>query len=120
MINWKKEGYLVGEEVLLVSKLYFSERSSEHTGIIKYVGVKKLVVELDSKKITFNQGSRRSDSNGFGMYYFVYKNKEERESILAKIKREDDLKEVITKEIKGLSLESLEKVYNCIKEEKGC
>lgn len=120
MINWKKEGYLVGEEVLLVSKLYFSDRSSESTGIVKYVGVKKLVVELEGKKITFNQGSRRSDSNGFGMYYFVYKNKEERETILAKIRRKDELKELISQEIKGLSLESLEKVYNCVKEEKDC
>ena len=120
MINWKKEGYTVGEEVLLVSIFYFTDRSNEHIGKVNYVGTKKLIVELDGKKISFNQGSRRSESNGFGVYYFVYKNKAERDNLLAQVKRKDELKELISEEIKNLSLNSLEKVYNIILEEKNC
>lgn len=119
MINWKKEGYSVGDEVLLISKYPFTDRMSEHKGIITYVGTKKLAVAFDNKKLTFSKGSRRADNYDWHNSFYVYKNSEERNTFLSNEEKRGKLIEKISTDVKNLSLMSLEKIDSLIEGIKG-
>lgn len=117
-INWKKEGFLVGEDVLIINVIGFYDTKKEFiTGKVIYVGTKRLKVsiqELDKEKILDFNGKRSVNGCLFGNYYLVYKSKEEYEAIVAIEEETSKLIEHINSNIKNLSLSKLRKISKII------
>lgn len=116
MINWKKEGYVVGQKVYLVQEFLFSKEKRYYDGTVTYVGSKILKVKKENdtyeKTLTFE---KRWTSGGMaGYYYSVYKSEEEYEEKLSKELDRKALIGLIEHNIRKLSNEHLEEVDKLI------
>lgn len=115
-MNWEKEGYKVGQEVFIVRKGMFTRDISYHTGTISHIGIKKLVVYIDSKmQLTFTDD--RECAGAWGDLYTFYNNKEEYEEELAKKKAKNDLIAEIRDNLNKLSMDKLNAILDIIKED---
>lgn len=115
-MNWKKEGYEVGQKVYLVQEFLFSKNKSYHNGIVTHVGTKILKVKKEDDKyektLTFE---KRWTSGGMAGYcYNVYKSEKEYEEELSKELDRKALIGLIEYNIKNLSNEQLEEVDKLI------
>lgn len=116
MINWKKEGYEVGQKVYLVQEYLFSKSKFYRTGIVTYVGTKILKVKKEeddrSKTIVFEKRWTSGDMPGY--FYSVYKSEQEYEEELSKELDRKALIGLIEHNIRKLSNEHLEEVDKLI------
>lgn len=114
MINWKKEGYIVGEEVCLVLK-YYSGKVEFLTGKVTHVGTKILkVLKGGNRELKFVDGNSVSGVL-WGDIYYVYKTKEEYEKLVLKSEKTEELRKKITEKIGELELEDLVAINNFLK-----
>lgn len=118
-INWKKEGYEVGDEVCIVStfELYSLEEIKYIVGKVTHVGTKILKVTIPDvdKEKTLKFNGRRSVPGGFWeRTYCVYKTKEDYQEAVAKREKAEELKKYISKNLDNLALEDLEVVGDII------
>ena len=117
MINWKKEGYVVGENVLIVNKFgLYNQRENFIDGVVTYVGTKILKVSIldneNERILTFNGRSltsngRKDNSVAFGDFYIVYKSREAYDKEVSDRKKRDNLKTYITRNLIELDLDTL-------------
>lgn len=116
-MNWKKEGYEVGQTVFIVRKGMFTRDISYHTGTISHVGTKKLVVDITPKiQLTFTD-DRECTGDTWGNLYTFYNNKEEYEEELAKKKAKNELIADIKDNLNKLSMDKLNRILDIIKED---
>lgn len=117
-INWKKQGYKIGQEVLLVRKCMFTNDSSFTTGIVAHAGTSILKVNCNPKmQLTF-KGKTTCKGYLFGHTFELYKDEQE---YLEKINKTTKRKELINKikdRLEDLSDSQLESIFN-ISIEKG-
>lgn len=120
MLNWKKEGYKVGEYVYIVKNLGLSSNKLYLTGKAVYVGIKKmdvLVVENGKEKILKFNGMRNVNGYCFGYYYSVFKSEEEYNQMIYNEKKAMELREYISSNIKDVSLKELENIKRLIEKD---
>ena len=121
-VNWKKEGYKVGDTVLLVLKKYnFNTNQFEYSNLkdlyeVTHVGTKVLKVKHKDyyNKSKYEFRSRTTRSAIFGHSYAVFKNEEEYSLYRQKEDRLDRLRDELTKKVKRLPLETLEYINQII------
>lgn len=116
-MNWKKEGYNVGDTVFLVGELMFTTRKIHSTGTVVHSGTKILKVKIDDN-IVLKFERRGASSGGWGTYYTVFKSKEEYESIIALKEVKEDMLKSLSDRLNKLSIEQLrdvEKLINSFK-----
>lgn len=115
MLNWKKNGYELGQEVCVVYKVgFYNPKEVFIVGKITYVGTKRLKVVIpfgDNKEKTLDFNGKRS-VNGvlFGDYYMVYKTKEEYDEVVAHNEKAKELREYISNNVAKLTLSELEEI----------
>lgn len=117
-MNWKKEGYEVGQEVFLVKVCAFSTRTSTDKGIVSHVGTKLLKIDCNSKiKLTFKD---HNCCNGriYGTIYYLYKTEEEYIKAKIKTERKNEFKNIIKNHLNDLSYEQLETIVQWIEGDK--
>lgn len=123
MINWKSEGYKVGEEVCIVNRMGFYNPTEKHiVGKVVHSGTKilKVVVpfgENKEKTLVFN-GKRSCNGVLFGDYYLVYKTIDEYNKVLDEKEKAENLRDYISKNLNNLSLNALEKIKDVVDSEK--
>lgn len=117
MINWKKEGYIKGQEVLVEYKGWVNNLTHLHKGVVTHVGTKILKVESSvEKKLIIFEGKKSSKGNTFGSFYTLYNSEEEYKLVQEKKARKNYLVTIISNSLKGLSLDKLEEIEKIIKE----
>lgn len=114
-INWKEEGYKVGEKALFISN-YYHQKSILEDVDITYVGTKILKIKRDGKIIEFK--GHFAQGITFGDDYGIYKNKQEYELIIQANVRRIYLIDKITKSVDNLSTEKLKQIDNIIDNKK--
>lgn len=115
-MNWKKQGYVVGQKVYLVQEFLFSDKKNFHEGTVTHVGTKILKVKKENdnyeKTLVFE---KRWTSGGMAGYcYEVYKSRKDYEEVLHKELERKTLIGLIEHSIKNLSNEQLEEVEKLI------
>ena len=116
-MNWKKEGYVLSQDVCVVLSVMGKE-SKVLAGKVTYVGVKKLKVALDdSREIEFS-GSTSKGGGIWGYIYYVYKNKDEYNAIKKSEELKYDLCEYIKDSVKSMSVDDLNYIKNYIESKK--
>lgn len=115
-MNWKKQGYEVGQKVYLVQEFLFSNKKCFHDGTVTHVGTKLLKVKKDNdsyeRTLTFE---KRWTSGGMAGYcYEVYKSEKEYNEILSRELDRKALIGLIEHSIKNLSNEQLEDVKKLV------
>lgn len=120
MINWKKEGYIVGDSVLIVNKFgLYSQREIFFDGVVTYVGTKILKVSIgnnkDKKNLTFKgvsltSNGARDHSVSFGEFYTVYKSREAYDKEVLDRNKRGSLKNFILRNLSDLDLDTLIKI----------
>ena len=118
MMNWKKEGWEVGQEVFLVVKGMFTRDIKYQTGKVTHVGTKLLKVDVEPKmQLTFKDNNQTSGHiASFGYIYEVFKSKEDFYEESEKRERKKYLVGRISRNIQVLSDEKLELINTWIKE----
>lgn len=112
-MNWKKLGYKPKDKVCIVSRVVFSEEKTFLEGEVVHAGTKVLKVKLsDDETLSFEK--RYAGGRLAGLYYEVYKSKEEYEEIIKKKAHKKLLKEDIINKITHLSVEQLEEIEKLI------
>ena len=120
MINWKKEGYIVGEKVLIVNKFgIYNQKENTIDGVVTYVGTKILKVSIygteNERILTFN-GRRNCSGVVFGDFYAVYKSKEDYDKEVLDKKEMENLTVYITRSLSELDLDTLINIKDNIDE----
>lgn len=120
MINWKKEGYILGENVLIVNKFgIYNQRQNLIDGVVTYVGTKVLKVSIynneNEKILTFN-GRKSCSGAVFGDFYVVYKSKEDYDKEVLDREEMENLKVYITRSLSELDLDTLINIKDNIDE----
>lgn len=112
-MNWKKNGYTIGDKVFLIGEFMFTNRKVEYTGTVIHAGIKILKVRMeDNTVLKFER--RGSSSGSWGMYYTVFKSKEEYESLIALKEAKECMIKDLNDRIKNLSIEQLKDVEKLI------
>lgn len=115
-MNWKKEGYKVGQEVFLVRKGMFTRDISYNTGTISHVGTKKMKINIDSKiQLTFTD-SKECVGYTWGNLYTFYDSKKEYLEEVDKTKAKNDLIAKIKDNLNKLNMDKLNKILDIIEE----
>ena len=117
MINWKKEGYKVGEDVFIVDCFGYKDKKNFLIGKVLYVGTKNMKVsikDVNRERILLFNGSRVVKGVFWNNYYCVYKSKEEYEQILECDEKASELRKHISDNLKKLSLDQLEDIKKII------
>lgn len=117
MVNWKKEGYQVGQKVFIRSfNGYANKEYPSKKGIVTYVGTKNLKVQMDEIVYTFN--NRRISFNKYlsGQVYYAYKSKEEYEQIRLEEERSKELRSYIMDNLEKFSLKDLEYIKDFLEQ----
>lgn len=110
-MNWKKEGYNVGDKVYITTEWMFASKKYEEYGTVIYVGTKILKVKLDNDSILEFKNSKMACIRGmWSSYHYIYKSKEEYEDIIKKKHVRKCLINSLTSRLKELSIEELEAV----------
>lgn len=116
-MNWKQEGYKVGQQACLVTEILFSEPRTKNVDVI-YVGTKILKVQDGNRVIEF-KGSRDSgksrDAYLLGISYTLYKSEEEYQQYVKSKQEKQKLIHDIGSKLDGLSLDKLEEINKIIK-----
>lgn len=115
-MNWKQEGYQIGDEVCLENIMLYSGSTIEDADIM-YVGNKILKVKTSNDKIIQFKDSKTASGHCFGFMYKIYKNREEYEQLIQTKKDKEILIDKISKKLDKLSLEKLQEIENIIKME---
>lgn len=113
MVNWKKEGYKVNQEVFIVKHLGLSGDKKTLLGKATYVGTKNMkvsIIEGEKEKILEFNGKRNAKGVCFGFYYTVYKTEAEYNQMVLDEEKSTELREYISKNLHLLSLRELEEV----------
>lgn len=115
-MNWKKEGYTVGQQVYIVKKLSFSERKIFSKGTVTHAGTKILKVKKENDNYDQNLVFEERWTSGCmaGYFYEVYKSQQEYEEILSRELDRKTLIGLIEHKIKNLSNEQLEQVEKLV------
>ena len=96
LINWKKEGFKINDDVFLVIKGLFDNTEKYYKGKVSYIGTKILKVRIQEKEvfkeIKFN-GTKNKRS--FDEVYIVYKSLNEYVELTKKEKNKTELKNSI-------------------------
>lgn len=121
-VNWKREGYKVGDKIFVVSTQYdFNTGKFEYTNKymhceITYVGIKILKVKSNKdEKMVFNRRKCRSSLLGHG--YAAFKDEQEFEIYKTREKIKEKLQIELTEKIKHLPLETLYQINEVIKKD---
>ena len=114
-MNFKEEGFVVGEKAFLVTEYMSDMRTFEDADIV-YVGAKNIKVMVKDKVLLFNGTNYLSDKFSFGKCYKVYRSKEHYEEVLKNIALKLALKGEIQASLKSLPLDKLLKIRNIIEE----
>lgn len=118
MLNWKKEGYKVGEEVCIVNNFgVYNQSSKIIEGIVVYTGTKRLKVSIkdgDKEKILDFNGRRSVNGLFFGDYYLVYKSKDEYEKLVQEKEEMEEARKYIKDNLDKLSLAQLTEIKSLI------
>lgn len=117
-MNWKKEGYKIGQEVFLLRVCAFGTNTVMDKGTVSHVGTKLLKVDCSPKmQLTFRE-SNRCSGGLYGVMYYLYKTKEDymKEEKQAEIRKE--LENKVKKDIDKLTNEQLEIITQWIEGEK--
>lgn len=80
-MNWKQEGYVVGNKVCLENIMLYSGSTIDDAEII-YVGNKILKVKTDNDKVIQFKDSRTAKGVCFGCIYKIHKNREDYEQLI--------------------------------------
>jgi hypothetical protein len=112
-MNWKQEGYIVGNKVCLENIMLYSGSTIEDAEIV-YVGNKILKVKTNNDKVIQFKDSRTARGSCFGFMYQIHKSKEEYEQIINTEKDRQVLIEKIGRKLDELSLEKLKEIENII------
>lgn len=121
-INWKKEGYKVGENALVVLRKYnFTRNEFEFTDYkvlyeITHVGTKILKVKHKDyhNNTKFQFKSRSINGPFFGHSYVVFKDEEEFNLYKQKEERYKELRIKLSEKVKTLPIEKLEMINDII------
>ena len=117
-MNWKKEGYKVGQEVYLVGKGMFTRDINYNEGIVIHAGTKTLKVKFkDSERILEFKNNKYSKGATWGYGYYLYKSKEEYEEQTKAIEYREKLRYEARTSISKLTNEQLEQIIKWAKEE---
>lgn len=115
-MNWKKEGWKVGQEVYLVVKGMFTRDIRYEKGIVKHVGTKLLKVNCEPKmQLTFSDTNiTKGNLASFSYTYEVYKSEEDYKKCISKELSRRVTIELIKDELINLSTEDLDKILEII------
>lgn len=117
-MNWKKEGYEIGQEVFLLRTCAFGTNTVMDKGTVAHVGTKLLKIDCSPKmQLTFRE-SNRCSGGLYGVMYYLYKSEEDymREKKQVEIKKE--LENKVKKDIDKLTNEQLEIITQWIEGDK--
>lgn len=117
-MNWKKEGYKIGQEVFLLRTCAFGMNTFMDKGTVAHVGTKLLKVNCSPKmQLTF-RGNNRCSGGLYGFMYYLYKSEEDymREEKQEEIRKE--LENKVKKDIDKLTNEQLEIITQWIEGDK--
>lgn len=110
-MNWKAEGYKVGCQATMVVEHLYGESRVEDV-IITHAGTKILKVDDNGRSIKFV--GRGASCSVFGIYYKIYKNREEYDEYIRIQKEKTELVDKINNQLNKLKLEQLTKINSII------
>lgn len=113
-MNWKKEGYTVGDKVVVVVRRFYSNSENVREATIKHAGTKILKVELGKMIIKFENGKVTNSKSSFGVSYVVYKSKEEYKNSIKTAEERKRLRKKAMDCVPKLSNEQLEQIIKWV------
>ena len=119
-INWKKEGYKIGQTLFIFKKDYFTTNSNPYQTevTVTHVGVKILKVTDGEREFEF-KGSKTTNCGLWGICYQLYNSREEFEQEQRDEAEKYELKMKLSNSINNLSLEELRALNNALNTIKG-
>ncbi|WP_368262438.1 beta barrel domain-containing protein [Clostridium disporicum] len=119
-INWKKEGYEVGQKLFIFKKDYFETISNPYQTevTVTYVGVKILKVTDGQREFEF-KGSKSANSGFWGSSYKLYNSREEFEKEQRDEAEKYEIKMKLSNSINHLSLDELRALNDAFDKIKG-
>jgi len=108
-MNWKKNGYSIGDTVFLVGEFMFTSKRIYSNGTVIHSGTKILKVKMDDNTVLKFQ-NKGASSGGWGIYYSVFKSKEEYDDLIALKEARNDMLESLNDILQDLSLDQLKDV----------
>jgi len=119
-INWKKEGYKIGQTLFIFKKDYFTTNSNPYQTevTVTYVGTKVLKVSDGEREFEF-KGSKATSCGLWGMSYNLYNSREEFEQEQRDEAEKYELKAKLTNGVASLSLDELKELYKALNTIKG-
>ena len=113
-MNWKQEGYQIGDKACMENIMLYSGSTIEEVEII-HVGSKILKVKDNKDKIIQFKDSRTVSGHCFGFVHKIHKSKEEYEKLIQTEKDKEKLVEKINSNLNKLSLEKLKEIESIIR-----
>ncbi|MFC0903789.1 hypothetical protein ACFHWD_03675 [Clostridium sp. MT-14] len=113
-MNWRKEGYEVGQEVCLATEMLYSGTKINKVQVI-YVGTKVLKIKYGDRIIEFKSSRSTGSQFSFGILYTIYKSEEEYQQHLKLEQEKEILINNIRRGLNSLSLDKLKEINNIIK-----
>ena len=118
MINWKLEGYKVGDEVCIINKVgIYTVKDKFIVGKVIHAGTKILKVTIplgDKETVLIFNGRRSCNGVSFGDYYLVYKTIKEYKQVITEREKVENLKVYITRSLNDLPLHLLKEITDMI------
>jgi predicted ATP-binding protein involved in virulence len=108
-MNWKQEGYQVGNTACLENIMLYSGSTIENVEII-YVGNKILKIKTNNEKVIQFNNSTTASGHCFGFMYKIYKSRKEYDELIQVKKDKENLVDKISKKLDKLSLEKLKEI----------
>ncbi|WP_368263221.1 beta barrel domain-containing protein [Clostridium disporicum] len=119
-INWKNEGYVVGQKVFLAVNMgFYSNNLSFQEGVVTYVGTKILKVTTieGGRELKLEFNNKRSTLSGILKHrYQVYKSESEYLDKLEEKQKANRLREELTVKLNKFDLSQLEKIEKFMNE----
>jgi len=115
-INWKNEGYEVGQNVFLAVNMgFYSNNLSFQEGVVTYVGTKILKVTTieGGRELKLEFNNKRMTMSGILKHrYQVYKSESEYLKKLEEKQKTNRLREELTVKLNQFDLSQLEEIEN--------
>lgn len=111
-VNWKREGYNVGQKVFVhIENRYSEDKFCEAE--VSYVGFKYLRIDMNGHEIEF-KSSKSISSISWVSTYTVYKSEDEYKETVRLEKEKDEIQSKLTSIILDMDLEKLRKINKFI------
>lgn len=110
-MNWKRQEYKIGDIVCIVKKYHYTHKNEITDGEVIHAGTKLLKVKIGSRIYTF-KNTNYCKGAMYGVYYYVYKSKDEYENIIQEQVLRKELEDELIRLLPYISKEDLQDILD--------